>query len=164
MKLKGKIVLITASTRGIGLACVKACANEGATVYMAARNLELAKEEADKLNSQGCDVRYVYNDASKPESYKTMTEEVIKDAGRIDVCLQILRDAEDIDMVASRGECKAAAVIAEIAELFQIARMDELMLPKDRAVDIGCDEDVFKRFHDHTKPSVSFFLKVPRSP
>lgn len=87
MKLKGKIVLITASTRGIGLACVKACANEGATVYMAARNLELAKEEADKLNSQGCDVRYVYNDASKPESYKTMTEEVIKDAGRIDVLI-----------------------------------------------------------------------------
>ena len=43
MKLKNKIVLITASTRGIGLACVKACAKEGATVYMAARNLELAK-------------------------------------------------------------------------------------------------------------------------
>ncbi|MBR0350181.1 MAG: SDR family oxidoreductase [Clostridia bacterium] len=87
MKLKDKIVLITASTRGIGLACVKACAKEGATVYMAARNLELAKEEADKLNSQGYKVNYVYNDASKPESYKTMTEEVVKDAGRIDVLI-----------------------------------------------------------------------------
>ena len=49
MRLKDKTVLITASTRGIGLACVKACAKEGATVYMAARNLKLAKEEADKL-------------------------------------------------------------------------------------------------------------------
>lgn len=87
MKLKNKIVLITASTRGIGLACVKACAKEGATVYMAARNLELAKEEADKLNSQGYNVKYVYNDANKPESYITMTEEVIKDAGRIDVLI-----------------------------------------------------------------------------
>ena len=87
MKLKDKVVLITASTRGIGLACVKACAKEGATVYMAARNLELAKEEADKLNSQGYKVKYVYNDASKPESYKTMTEDVIKDAGRIDVLI-----------------------------------------------------------------------------
>ena len=85
MRLKDKTVLITASTRGIGLACVKACAKEGATVYMAARNLELAKEEADKLNSQGCNVKYVYNDASKPESYITMTEDVVKDAGRIDV-------------------------------------------------------------------------------
>ena len=87
MRLKDKTVLITASTRGIGLACVKMCAKEGAIVYMAARNLELAKEEADKLNSQGFNVKYVYNDASKPESYISMTEEVIKDAGRIDVLI-----------------------------------------------------------------------------
>ena len=87
MKLTDKVVLITASTRGIGLACVKACAKEDATVYMAARNLELAKEEADKLNSQGYTVKYVYNDASKPESYKTMAEDVVKDAGRIDVLI-----------------------------------------------------------------------------
>ena len=87
MKLKDKIVLITASTRGIGLACVKACAKEGATVYMAARNLDLAKEEADKLISQGYKVKYVYNDAGKPESYITMTEYVVNDAGRIDVLI-----------------------------------------------------------------------------
>ncbi len=87
MKLKDKIILITASTRGIGLACVKACAEEGGAVYMAARNLELAKKEADKLNSQGYNVKYVYNDASKPESYITMTEDVVKDAGRIDVLI-----------------------------------------------------------------------------
>ena len=87
MRLKDKIVLITASTRGIGLACVKACAKEGATVFMAARNLELAKSEADKLISQGYKVKYVYNDASKPESYITMTEDVIKDAGGIDVLI-----------------------------------------------------------------------------
>ena len=85
MKLKNKVVLITASTRGIGLACVKACAKEGATIYMAARNTELAKSEADKLNSKGYDVKYVYNDATKPESYETMTKEVIKSSGRIDV-------------------------------------------------------------------------------
>lgn len=87
MKLKDKIILVTASTRGIGLACVKACAEEGGAVYMAARNLELAKKEADKLNSQGYNVKYVYNDASKPESYITMTEDVVKDAGRIDVLI-----------------------------------------------------------------------------
>ena len=87
MKLKDKVILVTASTRGIGLACVKACAEEGAAVYMAARNLELAKKEADKLNFQGYNVKYVYNDASKPESYITMTEDAVKDAGRIDVLI-----------------------------------------------------------------------------
>ena len=43
MRLKDKVILVTASTRGIGLAIVKACAAEGAVVLMAARDLEKAK-------------------------------------------------------------------------------------------------------------------------
>lgn len=85
MRLKDKVILITASTRGIGLAAVKACAREGAAVYMAARDLERAQAEADKLNSDGSRVKCVYNDATKPESYASMVDEVIKDAGRMDV-------------------------------------------------------------------------------
>ena len=85
MRLKNKTVLITASTRGIGLACVKACAKEGATVYMAARNLEAAKKEASALNGQGCHVKCVYNDAGKPETFVSMIEEVVAKEGRLDV-------------------------------------------------------------------------------
>lgn len=81
MRLKNKVVLITASTRGIGLACVKACAKEGASVYMAARNIERAREIADTLNGVKC----VYNDATKPETFSSMVEEVVEDADRIDV-------------------------------------------------------------------------------
>ena len=81
MRLKDKVILITASTRGIGLACVKACVKEGATVYMAARNMDRAQEIANKLSGVNC----VYNDATKPETFTTMVEEVVADAGRIDV-------------------------------------------------------------------------------
>lgn len=81
MRLKDKVVLITASTRGIGLACVKACTKEGAKVYMAARNVERAQEIANTLNGVKC----VYNDAMKPETFTSMVEDVVKDAGRIDV-------------------------------------------------------------------------------
>ena len=81
MRLKDKVVLITASTRGIGLACVKACTKEGAKVYMAARNVERAQEIANTLNGIKC----VYNDAMKPETITSMVEDVVKDAGCIDV-------------------------------------------------------------------------------
>ena len=81
MRLKDKVVLITASTRGIGLACVKKCAKEDARVYMAARNVERAQEIANTLNNVKC----VYNDATKPETFTSMVEDVVKDAGRIDV-------------------------------------------------------------------------------
>ena len=81
MRLKNKVILVTASTRGIGLAIVKKCAAEGARVYMAARNMERAQEIADTLQGIKC----VYNDATKPETFSSMVEDVVTDAGRIDV-------------------------------------------------------------------------------
>ena len=81
MQLKDKVILVTASTRGIGLAIVKKCAAEGAKVYMAARNLDRAREIANALDGVEC----VYNDATKPETFISMVEEVVQDTGRIDV-------------------------------------------------------------------------------
>lgn len=81
MRLKDKVVLVTASTRGIGLAIVKKCAEEGARVYMAARNLDRAQEISSALNGVKC----VYNDATKPETFSSMVDDVVKDAGALDV-------------------------------------------------------------------------------
>ena len=81
MRLKDKVILVTASTRGIGLAIVKKCAQEGARVYMAARNLDRAQEIANTLDGVKC----VYNDATQPDTFTSMVEDVVKDAGRIDV-------------------------------------------------------------------------------
>ena len=85
MRLKGKVILVTASTRGIGLAIVRACAKEGGVVCMAARDLTRAQEIADQLCAEGCRVHCVYNDATKPETFLSMVEETVKKAGRIDV-------------------------------------------------------------------------------
>ena len=85
MRLRDKVVLITASTRGIGLACVKKCAKEGASVYMAARDPQRAQEIAHALNAQSGKVKCVFNDATKQETFSTMVDDAAKDAGRIDV-------------------------------------------------------------------------------
>ena len=81
MRLQNKVILVTASTRGIGLAIVKKCAQEGAKVYMAARDMERAREIANTLSGVKC----VYNDATKPETFPSMVEDVVQDAGRLDV-------------------------------------------------------------------------------
>ena len=81
MRLKDKVILVTASTRGIGLAIVKECAQEGARVYMAARDLERVQEIANTLDGVKC----VYNDATKPETFISMVEDVVRSTGRIDV-------------------------------------------------------------------------------
>ena len=81
MRLKDKVILVTAATRGIGLAIVKKCAAEGAWVYIAARDMERAQGIASGFDSVKC----VYNDATKPETFTSMAENVVRDAGRIDV-------------------------------------------------------------------------------
>ena len=81
MRLKDKVILVTASTRGIGLAIAKKCAQEGADVYMAARDINRAQEIANTLHGAKC----VYNDATKTETFTSMVEDVVQDAGRIDV-------------------------------------------------------------------------------
>lgn len=81
MRLQDKVILVTASTRGIGLAIVKKCVEEGAKVYMAARDMERAQEIANTLDNVKC----VYNDATKPETFTSMVEDVVRDTGRIDV-------------------------------------------------------------------------------
>jgi len=81
MRLHDKAILVTASTRGIGLAIVKKCAEEGARVYMAARDMDRAQEIANTLDGVKC----VYNDATKPETFTSMVEDVVTDTGHIDV-------------------------------------------------------------------------------
>ena len=81
MRLQNKVILVTASTRGIGLAIAKKCAGEGAKVYMAARDLDRARDIASTLQNVKC----VYNDATKPETFTSMVEDVAQDAGYLDV-------------------------------------------------------------------------------
>ena len=98
MRLKNKVVLVTACTRGIGLAIVKKCVQEGAMVYMAARNMDLAKEIASTLNN----VKSVYNDATKAETFQSMVNDVVADAGRVDVLVNNFgtsNPGKDLDFV-----------------------------------------------------------------
>ncbi len=121
MRLKDKVVLVTASTRGIGLAIVKACAKEGAQVYMAARNLERAKTEADCLTSLGYRVKSVYNDAEKTETFRSMVDEVAADAGRIDVLVNNFGTSDprlDLDFMNTAPEVFLNTVQANLRSVF----------------------------------------------
>lgn len=85
MKFEKQIILVTAATRGIGLATVKAAAQEGATVYMAARDMDRARELTRQMDSMGWRVHCVYNDATKPRqlhSAAVRAEAPVRPTGR----------------------------------------------------------------------------------
>lgn len=121
MRLKDKVVVVTASTRGIGYAIVEACAKEGAIVYMAARNLEVANEKADNFVKQGYQVRVVYNDATKYETYTSMMEEIVNKEGRIDVLVNnfgISNPKTDLDIEHTDFENFMKTIEVNLASVF----------------------------------------------
>lgn len=81
----GKIAAVTASTRGIGLACAKTLAAEGAKVYIAARNPERAQGVIDEIVAQGGQAAYVRFDAADKSTYAGFVKEIVEKEGRIDI-------------------------------------------------------------------------------
>ena len=121
MRLKDKVILVTASTRGIGLAIVKRCAQEGARVYMAARDLERAQEIASTLEN----VRCVYNDATKPETFASMVEDVVNTAGRINVLVNNFgtsNPGKDLDFANTDPQVFLDTVILNLRSVFMASQ------------------------------------------
>lgn len=84
-RLENKVAIITAATKGIGLASAEVLAEKGAIVYIAARSEELANEVIEDIKSKGGCAKFVYFNAKERETYTSMIEEVYKNENRIDI-------------------------------------------------------------------------------
>lgn len=170
MKLKNKSIIVTASTRGIGLAVVKACAKEGASVYMAARNLEQAQKIADTLNEQGYTVKCVYNDASAPTSYTSMVEEVMKDAGKIDVLVNNFgtsNTGKDLDLANTDVNVFLDTVTLNLRSVFMASKEVLKYMRKQNSGSIinissvgGIVPDVSQIAYGTSKAAINYLTKL----
>lgn len=86
--LKGRGVMVAASSHGIGLATAEAFAREGAQVAMCARTEKALIAAADKVRSQtGAEIYAEPLDVTDGAAVQRFTEQVAKRFGRIDVCV-----------------------------------------------------------------------------
>jgi 3-oxoacyl-[acyl-carrier protein] reductase len=85
MKLKGKVALITGSTRGIGKEFAVGFAKEGADIIINGRNLEKAKAVAKEIGSLGGRCLAIGADVSLSHDVTRMVDEAIDSLGRIDI-------------------------------------------------------------------------------
>ncbi len=84
--LKGKNVLVVASSQGIGKAIAQTLVQEGSNVMLASRNeikLNLVKEELELYESGKVD--WVQCDLTKPEEIKAMVEKTVNRFGGLDI-------------------------------------------------------------------------------
>ena len=85
MRLKGKVALITGSTRGMGKEFALGFAREGADVIINGRNLEKAAAVAKEIESHGVRSMAIGADVSSSQDVTRMVEEAIRHFGKIDV-------------------------------------------------------------------------------
>lgn len=85
MKLKGKVVLITGSTRGIGREFALGFAKESADVIINGRNIEKARTVAKEIESLGVRSLAISADVSLSQDVTRMVDEAVNSFGRIDI-------------------------------------------------------------------------------
>jgi len=80
--LKDCKAFVAGASKGLGKACAKALADEGARVFICSRNLEELRQAAAELNAVG----YSVTDVSRPAEVKRVVAEAIAALGGLD-CL-----------------------------------------------------------------------------
>jgi NAD(P)-dependent dehydrogenase (short-subunit alcohol dehydrogenase family) len=86
--MKGKVVVLTGATSGVGLEALKQLAKGEATVVMVARNLEKAKNVREAiLSKHPCDIDIVVADFSELSHIRHAASEILDRYDRIDVLI-----------------------------------------------------------------------------
>ncbi len=101
MQLDGKVALVTGGARGIGLACVRELAAEGAKVLFCDVNAESGEAAADSLRQEGLEVSFSTCDVGDKAQVDALVSEAVSRYGRLDIAVAnagIVHAAEFLDL------------------------------------------------------------------
>lgn len=85
MGLKGKVVVITGASQGIGKTCAQALAKEGCNVAICGRRKDVLEKAVEEIKTEGTEVLGVQADVAKAEDIANLVAKTIEKFGRIDI-------------------------------------------------------------------------------
>jgi NAD(P)-dependent dehydrogenase (short-subunit alcohol dehydrogenase family) len=85
--LKGKIAVVTGGTEGIGLACAKVLAQEGATVFVCGRSREKLDAALSQAAQEGWTLSGSTADVTDAGSFSRFLNWVMEQTGRLDILI-----------------------------------------------------------------------------
>ncbi len=84
---KGKVIIVTGASSGIGLASARLFGSYGSKVVMAARSIDKLRELAPSVSPDPDNVLCIKTDVSVEEDCKAMVEATVAKFGRIDILI-----------------------------------------------------------------------------
>jgi NAD(P)-dependent dehydrogenase (short-subunit alcohol dehydrogenase family) len=84
---RGRSVVVTGGSRGLGLLVARQLADQGARLTIAARDGDELERARVELNARGADVHIVVCDLGTRDGAERLVEEVVERTGRIDVLI-----------------------------------------------------------------------------
>ena len=127
MKLTNKVMLITGSSQGIGLAVAQQLAAAGAHVVLSARNLDKLSEEVQRLREAGHSASAVQLDVTSDSSVQRAVAQVLADHGRIDVLVNNAGNGGGLDFFLQDNAERLRAMFD--THMFGTERMTRAVLP-----------------------------------
>lgn len=85
--IKGKVVVITGASSGLGEATAQLLSKEGAILVLAARRAERIEKLANTIRENGGEVLAIPTDVTNAEQVQNLVDTAVKEFGKIDVIL-----------------------------------------------------------------------------
>jgi 3-oxoacyl-[acyl-carrier protein] reductase len=127
LKLADKVVLITGSSRGIGLATAKAFAAEGCRIMLSARSIERLREAEAALRQTGGGVAAHAADVSDPDKAARLIDAAVAAYGGIDILVNNVGGGDGGTRIADSSDEDWRGALER--NLIQTVRMMRLALP-----------------------------------
>jgi len=86
-KIKGRVIVITGASSGLGEAATRLLSAQGATVVLGARRSDRLQSLADELTGKGGKALAVTTDVTRRDQVKKLVDTAVQKFGRIDVMI-----------------------------------------------------------------------------
>ncbi len=128
MQKAKKVALITGANKGIGFEVARRIAQAGWTVLAGARNEELGRQAAAKLQAEGLDVQFVHVDLNAKETALAAAETIRNQFGRLDLLVNNAAIAGTGDGPPSKVNIEALETVMQTNYIGTVA-VTQAMLP-----------------------------------
>lgn len=119
---KGKVVLVSGASSGLGAQMAKGFAKQGATLIITARRVEKLEQVAEEIRTYGVDCYPIKCDVTDVESIKTMVEEVKSKTGKVDVLVNCAGSAKNAGVLTMTDEEWDFTIKTDMTSLFYVTR------------------------------------------